>query len=87
LNRVWPKPFGREFFGNAGSDGEKARVRIGKADSLKKLDGVEPRWIEVDDKKLWLDLRGQRLGLGEGFDRARAMARRELLQGGSNRGG
>jgi hypothetical protein len=40
LNRVRPKPFRREFPGNAGSDGEKARVRIGQADSLKKLNGA-----------------------------------------------
>jgi hypothetical protein len=60
---------------------------MGEADSLKKPDRLEARWIEVDNKKLRLEFRRHRFGLGERFDRARPMMRRKLLQGGSDRRG
>jgi hypothetical protein len=87
MDRIRPKSFRREFPGNTRSDGEKARVRISEADALEKLDRVEARWIEVDDEKLWFDFRGQRFRLRERLDRAGAMTRRKLLQGGSDRRG
>ena len=86
LNCAGPRTLGIQFRRNTRRNREQTRVRIGGRDPFQKLDRIGSRRIEVDDQQLRAALDDVRLGLGQRFDRAHAMARREFFQGRDNSG-
>ena len=79
LERTGRSSFRSDLGRNRATDYERARIRVGGANFIEEIGQARPRWIDIENEKLGIEIGRQLLSFGKGTSNCVEMLGREFF--------